>query len=128
MGKTNIGNQGEQIAQTVYIKRGYRIIASNYFNRNGKRVGEIDFIALKEKQIRFVEVKARTSFKFGLGEEAVNRSKKIKISKAIKYFLFNHPEFVSYNPHVDIVILTLNPFDKTPQKIRIYSDVIVDYY
>lgn len=51
---SGIGALGEEIARNYLVRKGYRIIESNF----RKPWGEIDIIAEKERVVRFVEVKA----------------------------------------------------------------------
>src|SRR5579864_7807709 len=83
-----LGQLGEEFAQEEYKRRGFSIIASNFFNKKGLRLGEVDFIATAKNRIIFVEVKTRNaaSEKFGTGAEAVNAFKQIKLLKAVKTF------------------------------------------
>ncbi len=53
------GQLGENIACHYLEKKGYRIVARNYTNTRGVRLGEIDIIALYKGKIVFVEVKTR---------------------------------------------------------------------
>ena len=87
-----LGQLGEEYAHKEYERLGYKIIAANEYNKKGKRLGEIDFIAKNKSVIIFVEVKTRSSMpgKFGTGAEAVDIFKQHKILKAVKmYFLRN---------------------------------------
>ncbi len=45
----SLGQLGEEFGQSEYRRRGYKILAANFFNRKGLRFGEIDFIA-KDKE------------------------------------------------------------------------------
>lgn len=51
--KNKIGAQGEEIAQTFLMERGFMPIERNYL----KKWGEIDLILQKEATVHFVEVK-----------------------------------------------------------------------
>ncbi|HDD35529.1 MAG TPA: YraN family protein [Candidatus Desulfofervidus auxilii] len=82
-GKITVGNKGEVLAKKFLQKNGYRILVTNYKNK----LGEIDIIATKEDTIIFVEVKTRTSKRFGLGKEAVNKHKQKQIIKVAKCYL-----------------------------------------
>lgn len=55
---TDIGKSGEEQAALYLEGAGYRILDRNYANAKGIRLGEIDIIAEKSKEIVFVEVKA----------------------------------------------------------------------
>ncbi len=72
-----LGFSGENYAANLLLKLGYNIIERNF----KAKFGEIDLIALKGNALVFVEVKTRTSTKFGLPEEAVTPYKIRKIAR-----------------------------------------------
>ena len=84
--KHNIGQKGEVLAKRFLQKHGYKIITTNYSNKQG----EIDIIALEKDTIVFIEVKARSNNYFGLAKEAIDEHKKQKIAKVALYYLRNH--------------------------------------
>lgn len=104
-----LGQLGEEYAQEVYKKRGYEIIAANFFNKKGVRKGEIDFVATDSEKIVFVEVKtrAREKGKFGFAAESVDGSKQRKLLKAVQIFLLQNPKFTSRQPRIDVCVLQL---------------------
>ncbi len=79
----NKGRLGEEAAVSFLRKQGYKIITRNFKTK----LGEIDIIARDKDTICFIEVKARSSDKFGLPFEAVTSFKQRKISKAAIVFL-----------------------------------------
>lgn len=97
MQKNTYGKKGEIIASNYLKKHGYKVIVNNYKNS----IGEIDIIARqkrtlfevlahKTKPLVFVEVKARTSEKFGNPAEAVDERKQNKIRQVATMFLKEH--------------------------------------
>lgn len=54
-GKKNFGKLGENIAAEYLKRKGYSIIARNFYCK----MGEIDIIAKEKHEIVFVEVKTR---------------------------------------------------------------------
>lgn len=82
----DLGDFGEKTSVQYLKDNGYAIICEKY-NTNG---GEIDIIAENEKYLVFIEVKTRSSLKFGYPSESVN-PKKIKhlMNAAEKYILEN---------------------------------------
>lgn len=86
MDKRSIGNSYEQIAYKYLESIGYNIIERNFKSRSG----EIDIIAKKDGYIRFIEVKYRSSPKYGFPEEAVDYKKQRLISRAASYYLYKH--------------------------------------
>ena len=77
-----LGTKGEVLAKDFLKKKGYKIIEVNFSNQ----IGEIDIIAKQGETIVFVEVKTRSSNKFGLPSAAVGFHKQNKIrSVALSY-------------------------------------------
>ncbi len=84
----SIGARGESAALRYLEKKGYKILDTNFCNKSGRRLGEIDIIAQESGQIVFVEVKTR---KFSennvLPEENITRSKLYKLNKIASFYL-----------------------------------------
>ncbi len=66
-----LGQEGEQMASTYLEQQGYIILHRNWRYSHY----EIDIIALKKEVLHFIEVKIRSSAKFGLPEESVTKKK-----------------------------------------------------
>jgi putative endonuclease len=77
------GKRSERMAAEFLKRSGYRIIETNYRSA----VGEIDIIASEKGTIVFVEVKARSSNRFGSPKGAVTPAKQRKISMAALDYL-----------------------------------------
>ncbi len=91
------GQCGEDIAAEHLKKKGYKIIQRNYKNK----IGEIDIIAKHKEDLVFVEVKTRSSDKFGTPAEAVTYYKKQKIVNCAKFYLTQNPS--DMNIRFDII-------------------------
>lgn len=86
------GKAGEDLAAAFLTKEGYRILERNFRSP----LGEIDIVAVDRGTLVFVEVKTRSSNKFGSPEEAVNPRKQHQMTKAAQLYisrkrLFNSP-------------------------------------
>ncbi|MFA5575792.1 MAG: YraN family protein [Tissierellaceae bacterium] len=92
------GREGESIAKSYLISKGYKILNMNYRNK----IGEIDIIALYEEKLIFVEVKTRTGIGFGYAYEAVNRKKQRKII-AVSYAYLKDKGLTDYQTRYDII-------------------------
>jgi putative endonuclease len=57
--QSGIGSLGEELGCRYLSQKGYKILQTNYCNTSGRRLGEIDIVAQKGKEIVFVEVKTR---------------------------------------------------------------------
>lgn len=82
------GFLGEEYAANFLQAKGYKILSSNFTIRGG----EIDLIAeeqnnAQESGLVFVEVKTRTSDRFGDGREAYGFYKRRSMRRAIQKFL-----------------------------------------
>lgn len=86
-----LGDFGEKLAQNFLLKQKYKIIEANYKNS----IGELDIVCFdkKEKTYVFVEVKTRTSAKFGLPREAVNIAKQNKLRLVATEYIKSHKIF-----------------------------------
>lgn len=81
--RISVGKKGEGLAAEFLGKNGYRIVETNFRNR----YGEIDIIAIDGKTLVFIEVKAKTSDKFGPPKLAVDSRKQRQLSKAALAYL-----------------------------------------
>lgn len=81
---TNIVGKKCELIATNYLKqKGYKILENNYKNI----IGEIDIICQDNDIIVFVEVKHRTSAKFGRPIEAITSHKLMKIRQTATGYL-----------------------------------------
>ncbi len=81
-----IGRWGEQAAVDYLEKRGYSIICRNEHTPHG----EIDIVASIEGLTIFVEVKARTTNKFGFPEVSINYRKLAHMRACAGYYASQH--------------------------------------
>ncbi|BCJ85236.1 YraN family protein [Effusibacillus dendaii] len=77
------GRQGEQLAKRYLESQGWHIVATNW----RCRAGEIDIVAQDGNCLVFVEVRTRTSNRFGSPSESVDWRKQKKIRQVASIFL-----------------------------------------
>ncbi|MGI6638508.1 MAG: YraN family protein [Desulfobulbus sp.] len=78
------GRIGEEAAVCYLQKQGYQILVRNF----RKAFAEVDIIARQGETLVFIEVKARTSLRFGVPAEAVHADKQRRLSKiALNYMM-----------------------------------------
>jgi putative endonuclease len=82
-----IGRWGEQAAAGYLETRGYTILSRNLVTPHG----EIDLIARRGGLTIFVEVKARTTARFGPPEISITARKQAHLRAAVEYYLLEHP-------------------------------------
>ncbi len=119
----NLGKAGEELVAKHYKQRGYKLIERNYIFPHGKQVGEIDLIFLKDKELVFVEVKARSSTRFGTPFEAVDFYKQQKLIKTAKLFLKTKPHYAEYGYRIDVAAVDI---DNSEKPVIILENAIED--
>lgn len=77
LSKQQLGALGERIVADALAQRGFETLARNVRTR----FGEVDLVVRNSRQVLFVEVKTRTSRRFGLPEEAVGARKRLHLSR-----------------------------------------------
>ena len=80
------GRMGEEEACKWLLQKGYRIQDRNYCIRGG----EIDIIAWDGDVLVFVEVKTRTSNRYGTGFDAVTSKKQKRLCHAARQYIMDH--------------------------------------
>ena len=106
-----VGKEGEDIACEFLRKKGYKIIDRNY----RKKYTELDIIATKNKILVFVEVKTRTTNKFGLPKEQITNAKLRSLKKSAEYYKLSHKNLPD-RMRIDLISIML---DKTDDKSSI---------
>ena len=93
-----VGNLGEQTAKNYLIKNGYKILTTNY----SCRFGEIDIIAMDKECLVFIEVKTRTSGKYGHPDNAVNYCNKKHLELTARNYM-DYKRMGNYIARFDVV-------------------------
>lgn len=122
---SQIGKLGEDLAANFLVRRGYRLVSSNFKvpigrNRRGVAVsGEIDLIALDEDVLCFIEVKTRSSDEFASPLSAVDVRKQRQITRTARIYrkIFN---LQSFKFRYDVVSIILNK--EKPPNIELFKN------
>jgi putative endonuclease len=77
------GRRGEDAAAEWYRNAGYRIVDRNWRCPRG----EIDLVVVDDNTVVFVEVKARTSGRYGSGFDAVDHRKQRRLRRLAALWL-----------------------------------------
>ncbi len=102
-----IGDKGEEIAQIYLLKKGYKIVATNWhFGHN-----ELDIIANDGEQLVIVEVKSRTGHSYEHPSEAVSNQKIKRIVDAAEGYILKHNLNVETRFDVITVIFTADTYE-----------------
>jgi len=92
-----VGRWGEQAAAEYLEKKGCQILERNFRAERG----EVDIIARQDNVLIFVEVKARSSNRYGYPEYSVSPQKRRRLLSAAEKYVLAHPEFSAWR--VDII-------------------------
>jgi len=113
------GREGEEIAREYLIKKGFRLIESNYSNK----LGEIDLIMVDKDILIFVEVKMKIGDRFGTPEEMINKYKLSRIKRVAEGFLILEKIAKNYQKYrIDAVCIVLDEYKKV-ERINHYENV-----
>ncbi len=113
-----IGEFGETLAKNYLVKHGYKIIDANV----KLSYNELDIVALKDKQIVFVEVKTRISQFYGPAENAFQFTKLERFRRGMEMYIGNKNLYAE-EIRADLITVDIDHIKKTA-KIKHYKDVI----
>ncbi len=111
------GKEGEKLAIKYFTERGYKILHQNWRHRHW----EIDIIACKNDMLHFIEVKCRTSEKYGFPEESVSLKKIRNLIDASVEFLYRHLEW----KRVQFDILSVSIINNGEPEYFLIEDVYI---
>lgn len=95
------GKDGEQLAAVYLQQIGYTILHKNWRYKNW----EIDIIASKGKRLHIIEVKTRTSLKFGHPEDNMDNKKMQSLINAAEEYMYQNPIWIQLQ--FDILAITI---------------------
>jgi len=113
-----IGEFGETLAKNYLIKYGYKIVDVNV----KLSYQELDIVALKNKQIVFVEVKTRISQFYGPAENAFQFTKLEKFRRGMEMYIGNKNLYAE-EVRADLITVDIDHLKKIA-KIKHYKDVV----
>jgi len=92
-------NGAERRAARWYRLRGWRILGTNVWAAGN----ELDLIARRGRQLRFIEVKEKRSPAYGDPREAVTEEKQRRVRRAAEAWLASRPELDGLRVGFDVV-------------------------
>lgn len=107
MTRRETGLLGEKLAKDFLSRKGYRILETNYRCPHG----EMDIIARKKDYLVFIEVRTKTSDKFGSPEESITSAKMEKLRTVAEHYQQSHDNLPS-SWRIDVVAIELNKNNK----------------
>ena len=112
-----VGKIGEEIAKKFLVKQRYKIIEQNYKTK----YAEIDLIAIKQKDLVFIEVRTKVGDNFGTPEETINKNKMRKLQRnAMAYIAMK-----KWNGYfrIDAICIVLKP-DFSVERLNHYESIL----
>lgn len=121
----NTGQLGEKIAAQYLKNKGYKILEKNFKNPLGRRLGEIDIIAKKDKELVFVEVKTQKASRFESvpPEEKITPHKLYKLNKAGQFYI-KSKRLWNTNYRFDAVVVWLSD-DHKNAKVKHLENIFI---
>lgn len=115
------GKTGEELAKDYLSKKGFKIIASNFYIR----FGEIDLIMVDRGVLVFIEVKVKVGVNFGLPEEMITNKKLAQMKNMANIFVQKNQALAQKHPcwRLDAVCLVLNK-NQEIEKINHYENLV----
>lgn len=101
-----LGRKGEQLAREYLTGKGYRIIKTNW--RYGD--DEVDMIAMDGDELVFIEVKTRSTDRYGNPEDDVSRQKESFLVRAAEAYI--DACGMDVDSRFDIIAIILSPEKK----------------
>lgn len=84
-----LGKLGEEYAFEQLKKMGYRILCQNYRSP----AGELDIVAEQDGSLVFIEVRTKTSHRFGTPAESITRKKQEKLRQMARIYISSNRLF-----------------------------------
>ncbi len=118
LSRKQVGVLGEKLAANYLKKRSYEIIVTNYRCPGG----EIDIIAKHKDYLVFIEVRTKTSLKFGSPEESITPAKRRKLRAMAEGYYQSH-ENLPEQWRIDMVAVELDRNGK-PLRIELFENAV----
>ena len=118
MSKRETGLRGEKLACEFLGKNGYDIIERNYRCTEG----EIDVVARQQDTLVFIEVRTKTSRRFGGPEESITPVKASRLRKLAERYGQNHNNLPE-TWRIDVVAIQMNK-DGRASRIEIIENAV----
>jgi putative endonuclease len=107
MDRREIGRAAEDAAVAYLESQGLEIITRNF----RRRLGELDVVARERDTLIIVEVRKRTSNRFGGAAASVDFRKQVKLQRAAAQLLQQRPDLRQMRVRFDVVAITPTGID-----------------
>lgn len=97
--RKQLGNRSEQLACSFLEQKGYHLLQKNF----SSRWGEIDLIFRKGQDLIFVEVRSKSSGRYGQPLETITSKKQEHLRRTAQYYLCQHRELEQCYCRFDVI-------------------------
>lgn len=104
------GAQGEALARRYLLRRGYRIVETNW----SSIYGQLDIVAERDGALAFVEVKTRRAANTESALAGITTSKKERMLKAVYQYLHDRELDADTQWRIDVIAVALDG-DRPPK-------------
>lgn len=105
-----LGRAAEAVAARFLASHGLEIVMRNF----RRRLGEIDLVARDGPVLVIVEVRTRSTQKYGGAAASVDWRKRTRIVRAAKQLLIKHAEYTQMRIRFDVILVS-NALEQNPQ-------------
>ena len=109
-----VGQYWESLAEQFLVERGLKLIIRNF----STKVGEIDLIMRDEQLVAFVEVRYRSTSRFGDAVGSITAGKQRKLRRCAKIFLTQHRNWARYPCRFDVIAYDACNSNSEPRWVR----------
>jgi putative endonuclease len=100
--RQRLGSAAEERAMQLLRRAGYDIVARNF----RCRMGELDIVARRGRQLIIAEVRLRSSAEFGGPAASITAAKRARIVRAARYLLMRRPSLADLAVRFDTLLLS----------------------
>jgi putative endonuclease len=100
--RQRLGSDAEERAAQLLLQAGYRIMARNF----RCRMGELDIIARRGRQLVIAEVRLRSNAAYGGAAASISAAKRARVVRAARYLLLLRPELANLVVRFDTLLLS----------------------
>lgn len=105
-----LGRAAESVAARFLVSRGLEIVMRNF----RRRLGEIDLVAREGPVLAIVEVRTRSTQKYGGAAASVDWRKRTRIVRAAHLLMTRHQEYAQQRIRFDVIVV-FNALAENPQ-------------
>jgi len=102
LNRQQLGRAAEDAAAAFLVSQGFELLAHNY----RRRLGELDLIARSRELLLIVEVRTRSSSRFGGAAASVDARKRLHLARAAQQLLQQRPELSRLYVRFDVIVVS----------------------